>query len=72
MLRQRLSLSQVAFARQAGISRNGRGAIRRMKPALTAFEAAVLALRALWRDRTRRRLAITVLAALARKSDGPA
>jgi hypothetical protein len=31
------------------------------------FEAAVLALRAIWRDPTRRRLAIAVLSALAQK-----
>jgi transcriptional regulator with XRE-family HTH domain len=104
LLRQRLGLSQIAFARQAGISRNalldyergsrvpksanlgriaetagcsidwllnGQGSRADARDD-AAFEAAVLALRALWRDRTRRRLAITVLAALARKSDGPA
>jgi len=102
MLRQRLGLSQVAFARQAGISRNalveyerggrvpktanlGRiaeagessvdwllnGRISRARPREDPeWEAAVRALRAAWRDPTRRRLAVVVLAALNQRARG--
>jgi transcriptional regulator with XRE-family HTH domain len=99
LLRHRLGLSQVAFARQAGISRNalveyergsrvpksvnlGRiaeagessvdwllnGRIPRAQPREDPeWEAALRKLRAIWRDPTRRRLAIVMLAALGRR-----
>jgi transcriptional regulator with XRE-family HTH domain len=98
MLRNRLGLSQFAFARQAGISRNAlityergdgvpkSGALARIAqvggssvdwllngrlPRARArtdpeWETVVRTLRAIWRDPTRRRLAIAVLMALAR------
>ena len=99
MLRQRLGLSQVAFARQAGISRNAQveyergsrvpktanlgriaeagessvdwllnGRVPRERPRDDPeWEAAVRALRAAWRDPTRRRLAMVMLAVLGQK-----
>jgi transcriptional regulator with XRE-family HTH domain len=99
MLRHRLGLSQVAFARQAGISRNalveyerGRrvpksanleqiaktgessvdwllnGRIPRARAREDPeWEAALRALRAAWRDPTRRRLVIVMLAALGQR-----
>jgi transcriptional regulator with XRE-family HTH domain len=99
MLRQRLGLSQVAFARQVGISRNALMLYERgdrvPKSASLAriaeaggtsvdwllngrvpktparddpeWEVAVRALRATWRDPARRRLAIALLATLARR-----
>jgi transcriptional regulator with XRE-family HTH domain len=99
LLRQRLGLSQTAFARQAGISRNAlvtyergdgvpkSGALARIAQAGGSsvdwllngrvpraqtredpeWEAALRKLRAIWRDPTRRRLAIVVLAALGRR-----
>jgi transcriptional regulator with XRE-family HTH domain len=99
MLRQRLSLSQVAFARQAGISRNAlityergdgvpkSGALARIAQAGGSsvdwllngrvprarargdpeWEAALRRIRAIWRDPTRRRLAIVMLAALGQR-----
>jgi transcriptional regulator with XRE-family HTH domain len=98
-LRQRLGLSQVAFARQVGISRNAlvtyeRGGRVPKSAALgriaeaggisvdwllhgqvpraparddPEWEGALRALRAAWRDPVRRRLAVVVLAALARR-----
>ena len=98
-LRHRLGLSQVAFARQVGISRNALVAYERggrmPKSARLArmaeaggisvdwllngritrapgrddpeWEAAVRALRTVWRDPTRRRLAVVVLAALGQR-----
>jgi transcriptional regulator with XRE-family HTH domain len=99
LLRQRLGLSQVAFARQAGISRNAlityergggvpksgalariakvggssvdwllNGRLPRAQPRKDPeLEAALRKLRAIWRDPTRRRLAIVMLAALGRR-----
>jgi transcriptional regulator with XRE-family HTH domain len=99
LLRHRLGLSQTAFARQTGISRNalityergdgvpksgalGRvakaggssvdwllnGRIPRAQPRKDPeWEAALRKLRAIWRDPTRRRLAIVMLAALGRR-----
>jgi transcriptional regulator with XRE-family HTH domain len=99
MLRHRLGLSQVAFARQTGISRNAliayergdgvpkSGALARIAqaggssvdwllngrvpraqpPKDPEWEAALRKLRAIWRDPTRRRLAIVMLAALGRR-----
>jgi transcriptional regulator with XRE-family HTH domain len=99
LVRHRLGLSQTAFARQAGISRNslveyerggrvpksvnlGRiaeagessvdwllnGRIPRAQPREDPeWEAALRKLRAIWRDPTRRRLAIVMLAALGRR-----
>jgi transcriptional regulator with XRE-family HTH domain len=99
LLRHRLGLSQVAFARQAGISRNAlityergsgvpkSGALARIAEAGESFvdwllngrlprararedpewEAALRKLRAIWRDPTRRRLAIVMLAALGQR-----
>jgi transcriptional regulator with XRE-family HTH domain len=102
LLRRRLGLSQVAFARQAGISRNslvvyerghrvpktaplsriaeaggssvdwllnGRIPRERVRDD-PEWEAAVRNLRALWRDPTRRRVTVAVLAALGRPRDG--
>jgi transcriptional regulator with XRE-family HTH domain len=99
LLRHRLGLSQVAFARQAGISRNAlityergdgvpksgalariakagessvdwllNGRIPRAQPRKDPeWETALRALRAAWRDPTRRRVAIVMLAALGRR-----
>jgi transcriptional regulator with XRE-family HTH domain len=99
LLRRRLGLSQNAFARQAGISRNALSEYERgnnlPKTARIAriaeaggtsvdwllngrlpraelkadpqVEAAVRALRALWRDPTRRRVVVAVLTALGRR-----
>jgi transcriptional regulator with XRE-family HTH domain len=99
LLRQRLGLSQTAFARQAGISRNAlityergggvpkSGALARIAEVGESsvdwllngripgaqprkdpeWEAALRKLRAIWRDPTRRRLAIVMLTALGRR-----
>jgi transcriptional regulator with XRE-family HTH domain len=99
LLRQRLGLSQTAFARQASISRNAlityergdgvpkSGALGRIAKAGGSsvdwllngrlpraqlrkdpeWEAALRKLRAIWRDPTRRRLAIVMLAALGQR-----
>jgi transcriptional regulator with XRE-family HTH domain len=99
LLRHRLGLSQVAFARQAGISRNAlityergdgvpksgalaritkvggssvdwllNGRLPRAHPRKDPeWEAALRKLRAIWRDPTRRRLAIVMLAALGQR-----
>jgi transcriptional regulator with XRE-family HTH domain len=99
LLRQRLGLSQTAFARQAGVSRNslveyergGRvpksaplariakaggssvdwllnGRLPRARPREDPeWEAALRKLRAIWRDPTRRRLAIVMLTALGQR-----
>jgi transcriptional regulator with XRE-family HTH domain len=98
LLRHRLGLSQTAFARQAGVSRNAlivyerSGRVPKSAPLARIakaggssvdwllngrvprararedpeWEAALRKLRAIWRDPTRRRLAIVVLAALGR------
>src|SRR5262245_61891526 len=98
LLRRRLGLTQVAFARQAGISRNAlleyeRGTrvpkaanlariaeagavsvdwlLNGQRPRAggreDALEAAVVALRTLWRDPTRRRVVVAVLDALGQR-----
>jgi transcriptional regulator with XRE-family HTH domain len=99
MLRHRLGLSQVAFARRVGISRNALilyergGRMPKSAPLVRIaeaggssvdwllngqarragarndpeFEPAVLALRAVWRDPTRRRVVVAVLAALGQR-----
>jgi transcriptional regulator with XRE-family HTH domain len=99
LLRQRLGLSQTAFARQAGVSRNAlityergggvpksgalariakaggssvdwllNGRVPRAQPRKDPeWEAALRKLRAIWRDPTRRRLAIVMLAALGQR-----
>jgi transcriptional regulator with XRE-family HTH domain len=98
LLRQRLGLSQTAFARQAGVSRNAlivyerSGRVPKSAPLARIAKAggssvdwllngrvprararedpeweALRKLRAIWRDPTRRRLAIVMLAALGRR-----
>jgi transcriptional regulator with XRE-family HTH domain len=99
LLRHRLGLSQVAFARKAGFSRNAlityergdgvpkSGALARIAKAGGSsvdwllngqaprararedpeWEAALRKLRAIWRDPTRRRLAIVMLTALGQR-----
>ena len=99
LLRQRLGLSQTAFARQAGVSRNAlivyerSGRVPKFAPLArianaggssvdwllngrfprararedSEWEAALRKLRAIWRDPTRRRLAIVMLTALGQR-----
>jgi transcriptional regulator with XRE-family HTH domain len=99
LLRRRLGLSQAAFARQAGISRNAlveyerRDRLPKTAPVARIaeaggtivdwllngqarrtcarddpeFEATVAALRTVWRDPTRRRLALALLTTLGQR-----
>lgn len=60
-------LSRIAEAADTSLDWLLNGRAPKMRPDDREWDAAIRVLRALWRDPTRRRMAVAVLAALARK-----